>query len=204
MNWAGIPASEAYQIKPLVSHYVKEALEVHGYFDANAEEYIDALEKGTMQLWLLYDKDNQIKGVLISELCWFQNELICKIPIVAGGALSLIDLGEHGNIALKTGGLLQLTSHPRATGGWSDIEHGFGSSEARSGVFSALLNRIVIVGDFGKIAYSNDYGLTWTLVANNFGTITINDIAFDEDAVNPMFIAVDSSGQISRSINGLS
>ena len=86
--------------------------------------------------------------------------------------------------------------------GWTPVtDSSFGSDTIRAAAYSPLLDRIVAVGHFGKIAYSNDQGVTWTQTPNGFGLGNVQTIVWDP--INNVFIAADSTGKVCRSTNGI-
>lgn len=88
-EWTGIGHEALPQIRQPVSKFIEDALHVHGYYQTDVEYFLDRIEKEEMQLWIIFNQDEGITGVLLSELVRFQNETICSVPILGGGSLEV-------------------------------------------------------------------------------------------------------------------
>jgi len=78
----------------------------------------------------------------------------------------------------------------------------FGSTPILCAAYSARQDRVVIAGNEGKMAFSDD-GVTFLLFTNGFNTgAGIIDIWYDED--DGIWIAISDDGMICRSTTGIS
>lgn len=112
---------------------------------------------------------------------------------ISGSIKPLLAFGETGTV-------LKLASY--GAGSITVPTSPFGTSRINDMTFSQEHIRVVAVGADGKIAYSDDAGDTWTLVANGFApTAIINHVEWS--STDRVFIAIANNGQMARSSTGL-
>ena len=111
---------------------------------------------------------------------------------------------QGGSLILPLGGnrMFRATNANGFSGGALVADPSFGTTNINSVAYSPVFGRWVAVGDFGKIAFSDDDGVTWAQTQNGFGVTNINYVVWDEN--NNVFIAVGDNGTVAISTNGIS
>ncbi len=113
------------------------------------------------------------------------------VPAVALGYLAF---GTNGYIFNEVG-------YVNPVNNWSATDADFGNSDINDGVYSEFLGIYIVVGDDGKIAYSDDLGVTWSQVSNGFNLENITCVTYNESL--KLFVAGGASGTICTSTSGL-
>lgn len=85
--WTGVGHQALPQIWGSVEKFISKALEQNGFYDIDHLYYWDRITQEDMQLWVLYENDKGVTGVMLTELHMFMNQYICNIPICAGASV---------------------------------------------------------------------------------------------------------------------
>jgi photosystem II stability/assembly factor-like uncharacterized protein len=121
---------------------------------------------------------------------------------VAGNTVSaMIQAITHGLLCLGTNGNLFYTLRAHPAGTFILTDGGFTGSNINAGIYSEFLSRYIVVGDDGKLAYSDDFGVTWTQVSNGFNLENIQCITYNEGL--KLFVAGGANGTICTSTIGV-
>ncbi len=83
-NWAGVQKEDLLQALPLVSHWIKDALDV-SLGETNFGEIVDRLNVGTMQMWLIGDEESlRVLGVLLTEVQDYAKTKVLNVHLCGG------------------------------------------------------------------------------------------------------------------------
>lgn len=103
-----VPAAKAHHAWPFIAEWVSEAL-IRGNADLSPEHIREHLDRGSMQLWLVWDQ--KPVGVCVTELIESVRGRSCTLVIVAGERWSTWAhlLGEVERWAWEDWGCVRLT-----------------------------------------------------------------------------------------------
>ena len=82
-EWTGAGHEALPTIWTRVQQLILEAMEIDNFDITDSQYYWDRILNNQMQLWVLYNNDG-IHGVMLTEIIYFQSEIICNIPVCAG------------------------------------------------------------------------------------------------------------------------